>query len=255
VSIRTEGRPSTIRVRLAGATLVIALALLLLADRLAVFAALTPALPTTAVGGFLGLMTLAWFGITAWHPFRTLGPANWVTVGRTALVALLGSLALEPASDQVAAICVVVASFAAAMDGWDGWLARRTGMSSPFGARFDMEIDALLILVLGVIVWRYGKAGAWVLLSGALRYLFVLSEWVWHWMRTPLPPSTRRKTVCVVQIVGLIVAVSPLVPAWLSAAIAATTLMLLTWSFAVDVRWLWTARTVPMEGPQTPLNW
>jgi len=228
--------------------MVLALALLLLADRLAVLAALTPAVPTAAVAGFLCLMALASLGIAAGHPYQRLGPANWVTIGRSALIALIGSLALQPPSGRVATMCVVVASIAAAMDGWDGWLARRTRMSSPFGARFDMEIDALLILVLGVLVWRYGKAGSWVLLSGALRYLFVLSEWVWPWMRTPLPPSLRRKTACVVQIVGLIVAVSPLIPAWLSAAIAATTLMLLAWSFAVDVRWLWTARTVPMAG-------
>ena len=31
-----------------------------------------------------------------------------------------------------------------------------------FGARFDMEIDALLILALSILAWRHGKAGAWV---------------------------------------------------------------------------------------------
>ena len=35
-----------------------------------------------------------------------------------------------------------------ALDGLDGWAARRQGLVSAFGARFDMEVDALLILAL-----------------------------------------------------------------------------------------------------------
>ena len=44
-----------------------------------------------------------------------------------------------------------------ALDGVDGWLARRSGIASAFGARFDMEIDALLILVLAVLAWRSAR--------------------------------------------------------------------------------------------------
>ena len=59
------------------------------------------------------------------------------------------------------------------LDGVDGWLARRHRIASAFGARFDMEIDALLILALSVLAWRHEKAGAWVVASGLLRYAFV----------------------------------------------------------------------------------
>ncbi|GAA4940924.1 hypothetical protein GCM10023238_03240 [Streptomyces heliomycini] len=38
------------------------------------------------------------------------------------------------------------------LDGVDGKVARRTGTSTPLGARFDMEVDAFLILVLSVYV-------------------------------------------------------------------------------------------------------
>ena len=54
----------------------------------------------------------------------------------------------------------------------------------------------------------------------------------------PLPPSLRRKTVCVVQIVRLGVIVAPVIPHWLSMSAAAVTLVLLAWSFLVDVAWL-----------------
>ena len=47
------------------------------------------------------------------------------------------------------------------------------------------------------------KAGAWVLLSGLLRYAFVAAGAVAPWLRAPLPPSRRRQTICVVQIVAL----------------------------------------------------
>jgi phosphatidylglycerophosphate synthase len=39
-----------------------------------------------------------------------------------------------------------------ALDGLDGWLARRFGLASAYGARFDMEVDGFLILVLALLV-------------------------------------------------------------------------------------------------------
>ena len=50
-------------------------------------------------------------------------------------------------------------------------------VGSAFGARFDMEVDALLILVLSAGVWWFDKAGAWVWLSGLLRYAFIAAGW------------------------------------------------------------------------------
>ena len=40
----------------------------------------------------------------------------------------------------------------------DGRVARCTGTVSRLGARFDMEVDAVLILVLAVLAWRFDKA-------------------------------------------------------------------------------------------------
>ena len=100
-----------------------------------------------------------------------------------------------------------------ALDGVDGALARGRGEASEFGARFDMETDALLILVLAALVWQHDKAGAWILLAGLLRYLFVAASYVLPWLGAALPPSRRRQTVCVVQIVSLIGALAPLVAA------------------------------------------
>lgn len=137
---------------------------------------------------------------------------------------------------------VVVATVGAVLDAVDGPIARRGGRTSPFGARFDMETDAFLILTLSVLVWRMDKAGVWVVASGALRYLFVAGAWIWPWLAAELPPSLRRQTVCVVQIVALILALAPIVPPSLSAPLSAAALALLVWSFWVDVAWQRRAR-------------
>jgi phosphatidylglycerophosphate synthase len=173
------------------------------------------------------------------HPFDRFGPANQITAVRAVLVSLTVALVGEPHSNSLAAAAAALGLLVMFLDGLDGWVARRTAMVSEFGARFDMEVDALLILALSMLAWRYGKAGAWVLLSGLLRYLFVVSGWLWSWLRAPLPSSLRGKVICVMQIVGLAATVSPLVPRPASAVIAAASLGALAYSFVVDVVWLW----------------
>ena len=172
------------------------------------------------------------------HPFSRVGPANMMTTMRAGLVAATAGLIGEPSTRALAAAATALAVVVTMLDGLDGWLARRTQMTSAFGARFDMETDALLILILAVLAWTLGKAGAWIVLAGAMRYLFVAAGWIWRWVSAPLPPSSRRKAICVVQIVGLAAVVSPVVAVPASMVVALATLGTLTWSFAVDTLWL-----------------
>lgn len=166
------------------------------------------------------------------------GAANAVTLARGVLTLLLLSLLGAPVSVSLAWVVVAIATVAVALDGVDGRLARSRGEASAFGARFDMETDALLILVLAVLVWHLGKAGPWVVLAGLLRYLFVAASYALPWLGAALPPSRRRQAVCVVQIVSLIGALAPVVPPAASALLALAGLALLVWSFAIDVAWL-----------------
>jgi len=171
---------------------------------------------------------------------RGLGAANRVTLGRAALAVPVATLILHPAAHGTAAHwwIIGVSTMALVLDGVDGWVARRTGTATPFGARLDMELDAALILALSVLVWQGGRAGAWVLLVGALRYLFVAAGVVWPFLRGELPPSRRRRVVCVVQGVVLLVALGPIIPSGMAAAVAALGLALLLYSFAADILWL-----------------
>jgi phosphatidylglycerophosphate synthase len=168
-----------------------------------------------------------------------LGPANRVTLGRAALAVPVLALSVWPGplGTRGAWLVIGVSTAVLLLDGLDGHVARRTSSASTFGARFDMELDALLLMALSLLAWRSGKVGAWVLLIGLMRYAFVAASWRWRPLAAELPSSPRRKVVCVVQGVVLLVALGPIIPAWVGALACGGGLAALAWSFAVDVRW------------------
>ena len=86
------------------------------------------------------------------------GIANQITLLRAGLVCLASGALLAGGSLSASDWSLVVLLAAAlSLDAADGWLARRLRLASGFGARFDLEIDAWLILVLALLVWQSGK--------------------------------------------------------------------------------------------------
>jgi phosphatidylglycerophosphate synthase len=170
-----------------------------------------------------------------------LGPADRVTLGRALLVGAVTALAVQ-SFDRAApvALMVTLTAVALALDGVDGYTARRTGTSSELGARFDMEVDSFLVLVLCVQVAPL--KGGWVLAIGGMRYAFVAASWVLPWMRGSLPPRYWRKVVAAIQGVALTVAMAGVLPGSLTIVVLAFSLVLLVESFGRDVRWLWVTR-------------
>ncbi len=192
-----------------------------------------------ASAAFAAVMLLSLGFLQQHHPFTRFGAANQITTVRALLVSLVVSLIGEPSLPAIAASAAAASLVVTLLDGVDGWLARRHRIASDFGARFDMEIDALLILALSILAWRFQKAGAWVVLSGVLRYAFVAAGAQWTWLNAPLPASRRRQAICVLQIVALTVAIVPAIPPAISAPLAAVALGALAVSFLVDTLWLW----------------
>jgi len=193
-----------------------------------------------SVGLYIGLAALVLRSAPEEPAGRGLGPANRVTLCRSILVLSVCALALEPAglSGLVWWWIIAVSTVAMVGDGIDGYIARRTGTTTAFGAHFDMELDSFFALALSILVWRSGKVGPWILLIGAFRYLFVVTGWLWPALTAELPASRRRKTVCVVDGVVLLVCLGPVIPSSVASPAAAAALLLLTYSFAVDIRWL-----------------
>jgi phosphatidylglycerophosphate synthase len=198
----------------------------------------------------------AWTGLTIYllaaalalasigrHGGRSFGWPNGVTLVRLVATALVAGYAAETftglrPADGLATSFAMLAGAAILADGLDGWIARRHGPATPFGARFDMEVDALLIAILSALAYGLGKTGAWVLAIGAMRYAFVAAGRIWPWLARPLPPSFRRKAVCVVQGAALVALASPSVSGTPAVAIAAVALGALAWSFLADIAWL-----------------
>jgi phosphatidylglycerophosphate synthase len=202
------------------------------------------AYPLKAAAFFAVLVTASVWVAGAQHPYPRFGPANGVTTIRAVLAALAAGLIGHPSSPEVLWPVIGLTGLMAALDGLDGWLARSTRMASAFGARYDMETDAAFILVLSILVRQYGKAGVWVLLCGLMRYAFVAAGWLLPWLAGPLRATRRGRVVAVGQLLGLGVALAPVVPPPASAVAAAVTLAALAWSFAIDVMWLWRHKTL-----------
>lgn len=178
------------------------------------------------------------------HPFDRFGIANTLTLIRLVVCSLIGGLAFELAIREVVPSAsmgwsfLALATGAMIIDGLDGYFARKHNMTSDFGGRFDMEVDALQILLLCIVALALGKAGLWVLIGGALRYVYEVVGVFWPVLRRPLPPSFRRKLISVVQGGALVALLAPVIVPPLSTVIAAAALLLLIYSFAVDVIWL-----------------
>lgn len=171
-----------------------------------------------------------------------LGPADRVTLARAVLVGGVAALVADPAARSGTAL-VVLAALALMLDGVDGWVARRTGTASGFGARFDQEVDAFLILVLSIEVARL--LGAWVLLIGLARYALVAAGRRWAWLRAPAPPRQWCKVVAAVQGVVLTAVVAGVAPRPVCTIAVAVALALLAESFGREGWQKWRQQQVP----------
>ena len=168
---------------------------------------------------------------------EVLGPADLVTLGRALLACAVAALVTDALLGATSSGVVLTMAVAALLlDAVDGLVARRTGTTSPFGARFDGEADAFLLLVLSVYVAPL--LGWWVLVIGAARYAFALAGLALPWLRAPLPFRYWRKVVTAVQGIALTVAAADLLPVSVSYAVVVLAVLMLAESFGRDVVWL-----------------
>jgi phosphatidylglycerophosphate synthase len=168
-----------------------------------------------------------------------LGPADLVTLARAVLVGAVTALVADGLWTGATTVAPLVGFTLVALllDAVDGRVARRTGTVSALGARFDMEVDAFLVLVLSVHVAVLVEPSA--LAIGAMRYAFVLASWALPWMRATLPTRISAKVVAAVQGIALVVATAQLLAHTYAATLVWSALAALVWSFGGSVAWLW----------------
>lgn len=172
---------------------------LVLATLLAVWLRTTVPLATIAALSF-GVFVAR--GRGEWTPQGNFGWPNAITSLRVLLsLGLLLTHATQPGS-----VVVVVALANLTLDVADGWLARRSGSSSAFGARYDLETDALLVLALSLILLDRGVAGPWVLIAGLVRYLYVIAQVVFPRSRGEAPRWLLGRFLYVFMVVCFLLA-------------------------------------------------
>jgi phosphatidylglycerophosphate synthase len=175
---------------------------------------------------------------------RSFGVADVVTLSRGLGVCFLAGLALQALADGLpqhgVLIMIIMGTLCLMLDGVDGLVARARGEASAFGARFDVETDAAMLIVLSVAVAALGIAGWWVLAIGAIRYGYVAMSLVVPALRTPLPYRYSAKVIAVVQAVALLAALTFKLSHgehWLSITFLLAALASLFWSFGRSVIW------------------
>lgn len=169
-----------------------------------------------------------------------LGPADHVTEARTLLVGLVTALIVESFRGPVSVpLLVSLAAVALALDAVDGRVARRTGTASSFGARFDIEADSFLALVVSIYVAV--TLSPLALAIGLMRYLFLAAGYAMPWLNAPLPGNRSRKWIGAMQGIVLVVGAAGVVPAPVMIALLGLSLALQLFSFGRDVVWLATS--------------
>jgi phosphatidylglycerophosphate synthase len=174
------------------------------------------------------------------------GPADLFTLTRATMSCAVAGLVADGFRRKPAgpALCSLTCG-ALLLDAVDGWVARRTGSATAFGARFDGEVDAFLILTLSVQAGR--SFGPWVLPAGIARYAFAAAGRALPWLRRPLPPRYWRKVATATEGVALAAALTTVLPRWLTAAGLAAGSAMIAESFGRDVWWLWLRRAAAVS--------
>ena len=169
-----------------------------------------------------------------------MGLANRVTMTRAMLACGVAALTAESFDGSTPVKTLVALSVVAlVLDAVDGFIARHTRTSSLFGARFDMEVDAFLILVLSVYVAH--TTARWVLAIGLARYVFLATRVLLPRLRGSAPARRWCKIVAAVQGIVLTIALANVLPSGVVKVALAVALVMLAESFGREAWELWRA--------------
>ena len=227
-----------------------------LITQVALLAALAGTVGLGVAGGLAGLAYgIAAVGLLARALRRSgaaaLGPADLVTSGRSVLVGGIAALVAHSFVGPVpVAALTALAVVALVLDAVDGRVARRTRTVSAVGARFDMEVDSVLVLLLSVYVAR--SLGVWVLAIGSVRYLHWIAGRALPWLRGPVPPRYWCKVVAAVQGVVLTAVAAGVLPGVVAVLALVVVAALLAESFGREAWWLWRRDRVGSDAGVAP---
>ncbi|GAB4398121.1 MAG: hypothetical protein OHK0052_21030 [Anaerolineales bacterium] len=157
----------------------------------------------------LTLVTL-WRNLHRNHPpqtptavYPTLGIPNLVSLWRAVLIAsAAGFLTLPQPGGALLWLPGVLYALGVLPDYIDGYLARITRRTTPLGETLDVSTDSLAVLSGTLLLVQYRQVGAWYLLVGFARYLYLAGLWLRQKRRQPiypLPPNLSRRALAGAQ--------------------------------------------------------
>ncbi|MFZ0390656.1 MAG: CDP-alcohol phosphatidyltransferase family protein [Calditrichia bacterium] len=184
------------------------------------------------LAGNLSFLVLLLLGFHYYFRQDSFGVANLLTLTRLLSIFLLMFYfdSLNNATLAAAGFLILLS------DGLDGRLARRYRRTSLFGEYFDKETDAFFMYVLCLMIIERNLMGAWVVLLGAMRYLFALFIFFYHTEVRKERRSRFGRYVFVVVILALLSAFLPIPAVYAPLIILAA--IILFYSFGRDIVWI-----------------
>ena len=202
-----------------------------------------------AVGLVVGLESALFCVVVGERGRHPVTLATWVTVTRGAAVAVFAGFVVAGSPAETGIVSWVPAALfalAAALDAVDGALARATDSVTDIGARLDIEIDALVVLVGTVVAVVDGTLPPVFLAVGAARYLFVVGRW-WRTRRgrpvSDLPPNRFRRLLGALAMLAIWLALVPVLENTVTRAFAVVVLV----PFLANFCWDWLAVSGRLE--------
>lgn len=167
----------------------------------------------------VGILTYTWRHLDenrreAGSPrLEVFGTGNALTLARGLALAMAGGFLLTPAPDgPMRWAPPVLYTGAIVADLFDGVLARRANFATLLGARLDIELDGLGVLIAALLAIHVGQLPAWFIPVAFARPLFSLGVW-WRARHgrsaRQLPTSRHRKLLAGVQMGFLSAALWP----------------------------------------------
>lgn len=150
------------------------------------------------------------------------GAGSWLSGLRLVALSLLaGLLALPRPAGELAWLPFGLALFFNLSDLFDGYLARRSGATTPLGAKLDLDLDGRGMLIVTLLAVRYGLAAWPFALAGLARYGYVAALRLHRGRLRPAPPNGLRRPFAGVQMgvaTGLLAPLlAPPATVWVSA--------------------------------------
>ena len=149
----------------------------------------------------------------------SLGPANWITLARAGLIAILAGFMLQPWPGRsngpgwTGWIPGAVYMTAVVGDALDGFIARTTATQTRLGELLDTRIDALGILVACLLAINYGQLPDYYISAGLAYYGLRFAIWLRKKTGRPcseVRPRPGARVMAGIQMVFLGIVLLPL---------------------------------------------